>query len=150
MYIIEREQIINKKLEDIFPFFTEAENLAIITPSWLKFKIRSKSTKYMQLGSEFNYTIKFFGLPMFWKTKITKYEPTYLFVDEQLRGPYKKWIHEHSYTDKGDKTIIHDKVEYDLYGGIFKSVIHQLFVKRSVQKIFEYRKTILGEYFERN
>lgn len=150
MYIIEQEQIINKKLEDIFPFFTNPDNLSAITPSWLKFTIKKKSTNNMKENAEFIYTIKFHGIPMFWQTKITKFEPPYLFVDEQLIGPYKTWIHTHTFEEKGNTTIIRDRVEYDLFGWFLKSAIHKLFIKNTIKKIFEYRKTVLGEYFEHN
>jgi ligand-binding SRPBCC domain-containing protein len=150
MYTFEQEQIINKKLADIFPFFTRPENLALLTPIWLKFNIRDKSSDDMKQGAEFKYTIKFYGIPMYWKTNITKFEPPYLFVDEQLKGPYKKWVHTHTFEEKGNTTIIRDKVEYDLYGWFLKPIIHELFVKKSIQKIFEYRNTVLREYFEQN
>ena len=150
MYTIEQEQIIDKKIEDVFPFFIKPENLSMLTPSWLKFNIKKKSSDQMAENAVFVYTIKFHNIPMYWKTKITKYEPPYDFVDEQLRGPYKKWIHTHTFEEKGNSTIMRDKVEYDLYGWFLKSIIHKLFVEKSVKKIFEYRKRVLGEYFEQN
>lgn len=150
MYILEQEQIIDKKLEDIFPFFTKPENLSLLTPHWLKFKIRKKTSANMEVNAEFVYTIKFYNIPMFWKTKITKYEAPNVFVDEQLSGPYKKWVHTHTFEAKGNSTIMRDKVEYDLYGWFLKSIIHRVFVEKSVKKIFQYRKTVLGAYFEHN
>lgn len=148
MYKFEQEQILNKKLDEVFSFFTKPENLSLITPSWLKFEIKKKSTETMEENAEFNYTIKFHNIPLFWKTRIVKYDPPFVFVDEQLRGPYKKWVHTHTFEERGDKTVMHDKIEYDLYGWFLKSIIHKLFVKRSVQNIFEYRKSVIGEYFE--
>ena len=150
MYILEQEQTIDRKLEEIFPFFTKPENLSLLTPRWLKFKIRKKSTEHMEENAQFVYTIKFHNISMYWKTKITKFEPPYVFVDEQLRGPYKKWVHTHTFEAKGDSTVMFDRVEYDLYGWFLKSIIHNFFVKNSVKKIFKYRKKVLGEYFEQN
>ena len=150
MYTIEQEQIIEKKLEEIFPFFTKPENLSLLTPSWLKFTIKNKSAEDMGENAEFTYTIKYHNIPMFWKTRITKYESPHVFVDEQLSGPYKKWIHTHTFEARGNSTVIYDKVEYDLYGWFLKSIVHKLFVEKSVKKIFGYRKTVLGEYFEKN
>ena len=148
MYKFEQEQIVDKKLDEIFPFFTKPENLSLITPNWLKFKIKKKSTEKMEENAEFVYTIKFHNIPMFWKTKITKYEPPLIFVDEQVKGPYKKWIHTHTFKEKGDKTILYDKVEYDLYGWFLKGFINKWFVKNSVKKIFEYRRSVIGKNFE--
>lgn len=37
--IISRETLVNKKIEEIFEFFMRAENLNVITPPELNFKI---------------------------------------------------------------------------------------------------------------
>ena len=148
MYVFEQEQIIiNKKLKDIFLFFSKPENLSYLTPNWLKFKINSNSDKTMKEGAKFYYTIKLYGIPLRWKTIITKYEPPFLFTDVQETGPYKKWIHTHSFEVKNGKTIMKDKIEFDLYGGILKPIIYALFVKKSVKQIFEYRRKILEKKF---
>jgi len=143
MYILEQEQTIYKKLEEIFLFFSKPENLSLLTPSWLKFKIKKKSTEDMEENAQFVYTIKFHNIPMYWKTQITKFEPPHVFVDEQLRGPYKKWVHTHTFEARRDSTVMFDRVEYDLYGWFLKSIIHNFFVKKSVKKIFKYRKKVL-------
>jgi len=43
---------------------------------------------------------------------------------------------------------MNDKLEYDLYGGIFKSILHSAFIKNSIEQIFDYRKTIISREFE--
>ena len=78
-----------------------------------------------------------------WKTRIAKYSPPNIFIDEQLKGPYKIWIHTHKFQQVDGHVIMEDSVDYDLYGGIFKSIAHILFVKNSVKKIFKYRKEVI-------
>ncbi|PIQ08793.1 MAG: hypothetical protein COW71_09930, partial [Ignavibacteriales bacterium CG18_big_fil_WC_8_21_14_2_50_31_20] len=62
--------------------------------------------------------------------------------------PYKKWVHTHTFEEVNGFTVMSDKVEYDLYGGIFKSIVHSAFVKNSIVEIFSYRKKIISEVFE--
>jgi len=148
MYIFEQTQKINKPLDEVFEFFSKLENLGKITPNWLKFEIKTSPEQTMKKNAVFIYKIKFHNVPMKWKTLITKYEPPYLFVDEQAKGPYKKWVHTHTFEEVNGFTVMSDKVEYDLYGGIFKSIVHSAFVKNSIVEIFSYRKKIISEVFE--
>ena len=148
MFVFEQKQIINNKLDYIFPFFSKPENLSTITPNWLKFKIKTKPPLVMKNNAKFDYVIKFFGVPMKWTTVITDYNPPFMFEGTQTKGPYKLWVHTHSFSEENGKTIMHDCVEYDLYGGPLKYLINSLFVKKSINKIFAFRKEIIKKRFE--
>lgn len=148
MFEINKIQEINLSREKVFKFFENPQNLETITPEWLKFKILNEGELQMRSGAEFKYLIKLGIFPMKWLTKITNYEPPVKFVDEQLKGPYKKWIHTHSFNEINGKTIIKDNVKYDLYGGPLKYIIHKLFVKNKVRKIFEHRSEEIAKLFK--
>ncbi len=140
MYNYNQTQKLNMKLEELFEFFQKPENLERVSPSWVNFNIKSKLPLVMKEGAEFEYTIKLLGIPMNWKTRIIEYSPPEIFIDEQVKGPYKKWIHTHKFKQANGFVLMEDNVDYDLYGGVLKGIIHQLFVKKSVEKIFEYRR----------
>lgn len=91
MFKFEQIQVFNKKVNEVFPFFENPENLEIITPSELRFNIISPKPLVMKEGAEFRYIIKLGLLKFPWRTLITKYEPNKIFIDEQKFGPYKKW-----------------------------------------------------------
>ena len=149
MFIFEQEQIINQPLSKLFPFFERPENLSKLTPKWLSFEIRTKLPLEMKQGATFEYTISLFGIPMKWKTLIVKYSPPNIFIDEQVKGPYKKWVHTHSFKEINGKVTMADRVEYDLYGGFLKYIIN-IFVAISVKKIFNYRKISIEKEFLNN
>jgi len=50
----------------------------------------------MHAGTELDYRIRVFRLPMRWRSLISRWNPPHAFVDEQLIGPYKEWIHTHT------------------------------------------------------
>jgi|YelNatPaOPRAMG01_1025707.scaffolds.fasta_scaffold00094_58 ligand-binding SRPBCC domain-containing protein len=147
MYNFKQEQYINKSLSKLFPFFERPENLSKLTPSWLSFKIKTPLPIQMKEGATIEYSIKLFGIPMNWKTEIIKYSPPFLFIDEQKKGPYKKWVHTHSFEEINGKVLMKDKIDYDLYGGILKHLIHKFFVKPLINKIFEFRKITIEKEF---
>ncbi|HEU4786859.1 MAG TPA: SRPBCC family protein, partial [Gemmatimonadaceae bacterium] len=96
-YVLERRTKVPGSLIEVFPFFAAAENLARITPPELGFRIRSRTPLAMRAGALIDYTIKLWGLPFTWRTEITAWDPPHSFEDTQLRGPYAKWVHRHSF-----------------------------------------------------
>lgn len=124
----------------VFRFFEEPRNLAKITPNWLRFEIRTSGGIEMREGLELQYTIRWIGLPMSWKSLITRYDPPRLFVDEQIQGPYRYWHHEHTFVSEGNATRISDRVRYALPFGPFGRIAQAVLVKRQLLGIFKYRQ----------
>ena len=133
-------------IDEVFPFFAAAENLGVITPPELGFKIRSELPIVMQPGTVIVYTIKLFGIPLRWKTLITKWEPPHSFEDTQLSGPYRKWVHTHTFEWDGSATIISDRIVYALPFGILGRVAHPI-VARQLRRIFDYREMVISRMF---
>ena len=128
--------------EKIFPFFADAANLEAITPPWVNFQTLTPTPIEMKPGTLIDYRIKIHGIPVKWRTRINAWEPPYRFVDEQLRGPYRKWVHEHTFEEKDGGTLCSDRVEYAVPGGW---LIDKLFVRRDVERIFAYRQERIEE-----
>jgi len=124
----------------VFDFFCKAENLQKLTPPTLNFKILSELPVEMKKGTLIEYQIKLYGIPVVWKTEITKWNPPFEFEDTQLKGPYKLWRHHHIFKDLGEKTEMTDIVEYNPKGFPLNSLLNKLFVNKEINKIFSYRE----------
>lgn len=133
---IERELLVPRPLHEVFPFFSDPRNLESITPPWLSFRVREAPGEPLQEGSRISYRLKLHGIPFGWTSLISKWEPPYTFVDEQLRGPFRLWRHTHSFESVGDETLVRDKVDYAMVGG---RLINSLFVRRDLKRVFDYR-----------
>jgi ligand-binding SRPBCC domain-containing protein len=133
-----------KPLEDVFGFFSDAANLNAITPPWLNFRMVTASPIDMRVGTLIDYRLRIRGIPVSWRTKITLWEPPYRFADEQVRGPYRFWRHQHEFESKDDGTLVRDRVNYSVP---FDFIAHGLMVKRDVQRIFSYREEQLRSIF---
>lgn len=139
---------INKPINEVFTFFSKAENLNQLTPPELSFSIKTPLPIYMAKGTIIDYNIKLNGIPFSWKTHIKEWQPPFIFVDEQVKGPYKIWHHTHSFKDLGNGTTeMTDTVKYLSPGWILEPLINKLFVQQKVKDIFAYRKIMLEKIF---
>jgi ligand-binding SRPBCC domain-containing protein len=130
--------------ESVFEFFSDAQNLEMITPPWLNFKILTPAPIAMRAGAKINYRLRVHGVPISWLTHISSWEPPYRFVDEQLRGPYRKWIHEHTFESEDGGTLCRDFVRYAVPGG---RIVNAPFIRHEVRAIFDYRGKVLAKIF---
>jgi hypothetical protein len=130
--------------EEVFAFFADAQNLDAITPAWLRFRTVTPGPLTLMAGTLIDYKLRIHGLPVRWRTRIAEWEPPVRFVDEQVRGPYRLWIHEHQFEARDGGTLVRDHVRYAVP---FDFAVHALFVGRDVERIFAYRSQRLLERF---
>lgn len=139
MYHFEKSVAINCSVEKAFAFHTDTNNLKLISPSSVKTEI-IRIELPMVLNSEVELNITQYGIfKSYWKVKITRYVQNKVIGDFMVKGPFKHWYHEHIFEMKDGKTIMTDKVDYSLPLGFLGNIAHILFVKRLIQKMFEYR-----------
>ena len=130
--------------EELFPFFADAGNLDAITPKWLNFRIATPRPIEMREGALIDYKLRVRGMPLRWRTLIREWNPPHSFVDEQLRGPYRQWIHRHTFEPQNGGTLARDIVHYAVP---FDFIAHPLFVRRDIERIFAYRQEALRKKF---
>jgi ligand-binding SRPBCC domain-containing protein len=140
----ESELWLPRPREEVFAFFSDASKLDEITPPWLHFRTSTPAPIDMRTGALIDYKLRVRGFPMRWRTKITVWEPPIRFVDEQIRGPYRMWIHEHTFEERDEGTLVRDRVRYAVP---FDSFVHRWFVRPDIERIFRYRTKKLREYF---
>jgi hypothetical protein len=149
IYCLEREQWLPAPLDRVFDFFADAANLQALTPPWLGFRILSPLPIPMRAGARIEYRIALAGVPLRWRTCITRWEPGAGFVDEQERGPYALWEHTHRFERCGDGVLMGDTVRYALPLGPLGRVAHGLAVRSALAAIFDYRFARVRERFPR-
>lgn len=146
-YTFKTETLLNRPIQEVFPFFADAENLDAVTPPWLKFEILTPSPIEMRVGTIVDYRLRLHGIPIRWRSEITEWDPPHKFTDVQIKGPYRFWQHEHFFNSEGNQTRMIDRVEYAIPGWIFAPLVHSLFIRRDLEKIFKYRERRFLEIF---
>jgi ligand-binding SRPBCC domain-containing protein len=153
-YTLTTEQTLRAPIDRTFTFFSNAANLEAITPPFLNFRILTVQPIQMRPGTLIDYSLKLHGLRLKWQSKITLWEPPTAgadgrkrakFIDEQVRGPYALWIHQHTFEELVDDsgclcTIVRDLVTYRVPGGPLGAPIHRWFVRPRLEQIFKFRE----------
>lgn len=144
-FLFKTQQTIKKPLTEVFDFFSNAHNLAMITPPWLHFEVLTPAPIEMTVGTRLDYRLKLRGFPIRWQSEITEWNPPYAFADEQRRGPYRLWRHTHTFDEVKEGVVVGDTVEYAVWGN---ELIGRLFVRPDIEKIFAYRAEQLDKIFD--
>ena len=144
-HILATEIFLPHQHAEVFAFFSDAANLQTLTPRWLHFKILTPLPVRMSRGTIIDYQLRLYGVPMRWQSEITVWDPPFRFVDVQTRGPYRHWVHSHTFQARDGGTICRDWLEYAVPGG---AVVNWLFVAEEVKKIFHYRQRELQRIFK--
>ena len=143
-YHLHSELWLPEKRERVFKFFADPANLERITPTWLRFVMVTDPAIRVTEGTLLDYRLKLHGFPLRWQSEITIWQPPYRFVDRQTKGPYSRWVHEHTFIDDGGGTLVRDDVEYAVLG---RRLIQKLLVAPDLTRIFAYRQEALRKIF---
>ena len=146
MYTLEKEQLVTASLEESWNFLKNPENLNVITPPDLHFRIISPVPEDMFDGLiiEYRIAIPLLGVQK-WVAEIKHIRLKKSFVDEQRIGPYTFWYHYHELTAAPDGVKLIDRVHYSVPYGIFGRLLHNFFIRKTLQRIFAYRQLKIGE-----
>jgi ligand-binding SRPBCC domain-containing protein len=150
LHILDRSQVLPGTPDDVFAFFADARNLEAITPPLLRFEVVTPQPIELRVGALIQYRLTLHGLPVRWLTSIQAWEPPYRFVDTQVTGPYALWHHTHTFEDHAEGTLMRDVVRYAIGFGPLGELAHRAFVRRDVEKIFDFRRNALNQRGERS
>lgn len=142
-YRLEAEVWLPAPRDEVFAFFGNPANLQLLTPPWLDFSIKSE-LRAIEAGSIIEYQLRVHRVPVRWVSEITVWDPPKSFVDEQLTGPYHRWVHTHLFEEVEDGTSCVDRVEFSVPGG---ELVARRLVLPDLKRIFEHRQRQLVTRF---
>jgi ligand-binding SRPBCC domain-containing protein len=150
MQSLVKKQILPITLDDAWEFFSDPRNLGKITPASMNFRITSDlGDGGVYPGMIITYRVSpLAGIPMTWVTEITQVRDKAFFIDNQLKGPYQFWHHQHLFREIPGGTEMTDILHYAAPFGILGTLMEKLFIRRKVEGIFAYREEILRKYFQ--
>jgi ligand-binding SRPBCC domain-containing protein len=153
VYHLYQKQFLPLTLEEAWHFFSHPENLLKITPPDRKFKMlyRSGDTSGMYAGQIMTYSLKVFPFVyVLWVTEITHYKPMEYFVDDQIKGPYAMWHHQHRFKAVAGGVEMTDEINYAVPFGFIGRIANSLFIAKQLSDVFKFRHNALEKMFLEN
>jgi len=142
-----REQTISTEIEKAWEFIRTPRNLNRITPDDMNFEIVSDLPEEMYNGLLIEYKI---GIPIIgkqtWLSELKHIRDRHSFVDEQRFGPYRFWYHYHEIKEVDGGVCFIDRVNYIMPFGPFGAIAREIYVKKQLNKIFDYRREAMERH----
>ncbi len=137
---LRRDQVVERPLDEVFDFFSRASNLERLTPSLMHFQMVTPEPIEMTTGTLIEYRLRVHGAPIRWISRIEEWEVGSHFVDRQIKGPYKLWLHRHDFEEVDEGTRVSDHVRYELPFGPVGELAGLWLVRRDLDRIFDFRR----------
>ncbi len=147
-HILSSSHTVPGDLEQVWDFFSRAENLGRITPRSMDFDMHTAEPR-THAGATIDYTLRpLFGIPTKWRTLIDEVDAPHGFSDVQEKGPYKSWVHEHRFSAAEGGVRMDDRVTYQMPLGPIGTLGHRMLVRRQLQHVFDFRSIAIDAIFE--
>jgi ligand-binding SRPBCC domain-containing protein len=111
----------------------------------MNFTVHTPAPIHIQQDCTIDYTIRWAGLPIRWRTRIIDWTPKRQFIDLQIKGPYTLWHHQHTFTPSEEGMVCTDRVIYKIPGGPVGRLMHALMISKQLKDIFRFRRTKITE-----
>ena len=98
----------------------------------------------ISLGEEVTWRAWHFGLPLHMTSRITELQSPEFFVDEQVRGPFRRFRHVHEFREDAAGTTMVDRIEFEAPFGFLGRLIERLVLAHYLQKLIEARNRHLA------
>jgi ligand-binding SRPBCC domain-containing protein len=136
--------IVEAPVETVFGFHEREDALRILSPRFPPVRVIRK-TGGIEQGSRVELKVG----PFLWTALHTDYEKNRLFVDEQIQGPFAKWVHRHEFESVNQTTRLTDRVEYRMPGGVWMNRLFGWAVQLGLRRMFRERHQITKRYCEK-
>ena len=103
------------------------------------------TTGSIGLREEVTWRARHLGIWWTMTARITELERGRRFVDEQVRGPFKRFRHEHVFVPVGDGTVMTDRITFDAPFGPVGLLAERLVLGRYLRRLVEKRNAHLVE-----
>ncbi|QLG45643.1 SRPBCC family protein [Costertonia aggregata] len=110
--------------------------------------IAGKTSGLIELNETVTWRAKHFGIYQELTSKVTGLERPNYFTDEMVKGAFKRFVHEHFFSEEKGCTIMNDVFDYDSPLGFLGKLVNFLFLKRYMSNLLEKRNETIKTFAE--
>ena len=113
---------VSAPLTVVADFHRRSVSMGAITPPPVVVQMHD-APGFLNEGDEMGFTMWLGPIPIYWRARIEQVTPAG-FQDRQLRGPFRRWVHRHTFVPVNEQvTEVLDQVEAQLGTGWFQRLI---------------------------
>jgi ligand-binding SRPBCC domain-containing protein len=105
--------------------------------------ITGVTTGRIGLNEEVTWRATHFGIPFSMTSRVTALDRPRRFVDDQVRGPFHRFHHEHVFEPSGSKTVMIDRVSFGAPLGPLGWAVERFVLADYVRRLIETRALFL-------
>ena len=148
MAYIELSTYIDAPLELVFDLSRSIDFHMESTPGTNEVAIAGTTTGLIEMDETVTWRATHLGFRQTLTSKITGFRRPHYFADEQHKGIFKWFRHEHFYEREGDGTRLKDIFEFESPGGTIGKWFNKIFLRGYMQRMLETRNQIMKEWAE--
>ena len=146
-HLVERSQWVPAKTYEVFAYFTDLASLTLLAPPWFQLRLISPRALDVQEGVEWDYDIALHGVSVRFRARALEWKPSVAFTDEQVAGPFARWVHRRTFRSERGGTRIGDRVEYALPHEPWTLPVQALYVRPLLERMFDHRGRVIARQF---
>jgi ligand-binding SRPBCC domain-containing protein len=136
--------VVDAPVEIVFGFHEREDALQLLSPAFPAVRVIRR-----QGGIETGSRVELKIGPFDWVALHSAYQENQFFEDQQISGPFAKWIHRHEFEPVGHATLLTDRVEYRLPGGVWINHFFGWAIQLALCQMFRHRHKITKQYCEK-
>jgi ligand-binding SRPBCC domain-containing protein len=137
--------LIDAPVNAVFQFHEREDALALLATPFPPVRMISR-TGGLETGARVELRVGIFR----WVALHTAYEKDRLFVDEQIHGPFARWVHRHEFEAAGPKTQMTDRIACELPGGLLVNMLLGWAVTLGLRNMFAHRHRVTKDFCEKH
>ncbi|WP_459209605.1 SRPBCC family protein [Aquimarina rhabdastrellae] len=145
---IELETIIKADRKIVFDLSRSIDLHMKSTESTHETAISGKTKGLIGLNETVTWKAKHLGVYQKLTSKITEYEYPKYFVDEMLKGIFKRFRHEHYFKNIAEGTIMIDVFDYEAPLGLLGKTADRIFLKNYMKNFLLKRNLVIKDFAE--
>jgi uncharacterized protein (TIGR01777 family) len=149
MPVFRFESVVDAPLAEVFAWHTRPGAMERLTPPWENIQVTDRSGG-MSDGGTVTLRFRRGPIPLTWTVKHTAFEPDRMFRDEQVDGPFERWVHTHRFEAEGaTRCRVMDEIEWEPPLGALGEAFGRPLVEGDLRRLFRFRHDRLAGDLER-
>jgi ligand-binding SRPBCC domain-containing protein len=140
---------VNATRQELWDFLSNPANLDALTPKHMGGSPVGDMPDKMKTGMEVTYEIRLLRfIKLEWIARFPEVIPNAYFIDQQVKGPFKSWQHNHIIAERDGKIYMDDKVIYEPPLGVLGDLGNALIIRPMLKSLFRFRSKIFKKMFQ--